>query len=298
MAHAICSVSLEPILQGVANNYVLKSTLYAYLRGKIPLVLGVALFDISDSSPQYLGKHAVAITGYSIIKETTVSSCESSFFLTASRIDRVYVHDDQVGPFARMVFDDTKLSLRVSNETIERESLSTSWRGKNGSLKSVRAVPDFLIIPVYHKIRIPFSLIHDLVISFNEFIESLKTKNILQRQQLEWDIYLTTVNELKKDIINSKNINGNYRKEILFENMPRFIWRATAYDVNNNKIVLDLLFDATDIEQGTFFVRAIEYDHILTKILHKVSKIKNLPSIFETRPEWRIIEWFRKQPFS
>jgi hypothetical protein len=295
MAYAIRSVSLEPIFQGVANHYVLKSTLYAYLRGKIPLVLGIDLFDISDSSPEYLGKHAVAITGYSI-KDTTASSCESSFSLTASRIDRIYVHDDQVGPFARMVFDDIKLSLRVSNETIERESLSTSWRAKNGSLECVRAVPDFLLIPVYHKIRIPFSLIQDVVISFNEFVAILRTKNIIQIQQLKWDIYLTTVNELKKDIINSKDINGNYRKGILLENMPRFMWRATAYDVSTR--VLDLLFDATDIEQGTFFVRAIEYNHVLTKILRKVSKVEWLASIFETRPDWRIIEWFKKQPFS
>ena len=76
-------------------------------------------------------------------------------------------------------------------------------------------------------------------------------------QRLEWEIYFTTINELKKDLLNSKTFNGSYREDALTENMPRFIWRATAH--NQDSPVLDLLFDATDIEQGNFFLRAIEH---------------------------------------
>ncbi|VAW67877.1 hypothetical protein MNBD_GAMMA09-184 [hydrothermal vent metagenome] len=80
--------------------------------------------------------------------------------------------------------------------------------------------------------------------------------------------------------------------------MPKYIWRATA--LNGDKAVLDLLFDATDIEQGAFFVRAIEYDQDLGKILRSVSKtniVDNLP----IQPTMRtllesIFYWFSLQP--
>ncbi len=288
MAQAIRSVSLEPLIEGVSDIFVLKGTLYAYLRGKIPLILCITLYDISNQrrkKVKYLGRHAVAITGYSLGGNIPDSVSLPGSLLKAYCIDKIYVHDDQVGPFARMNFDGIKVSL----SDIKADSLSTSF---NGSVNAVRAVPDTLIAPVYHKIRIPFNLVHDAINSFDAFIEDLRNiKAIPLLSQLVWDIYLTTVNDFKKDIIDlDLPLSIDYRKEILMTSMPRFIWRASAY--YDNKIMLDLLFDATDIEQGLFFIRAIEYEDVLSQILHAVSKTDTVKNLYQTTRAWGIFEWF------
>lgn len=228
MAHAVRSVSLEPIIQRVSDEYVLKGSIYAYLRGKIPLIMGADLYDASKKYASRLGKHALAAMGYSLGAKTTKPY--QGFLLRASRIDKIYVHDDQVGPFARMGFDDIKVLLE---DGVELGSLSTSWKGSDGKMGSVRAIPDFILVPAYHKIRIPFSVVHDEVFSFDTFIENLRNSKVVPLAgRLEWDIYLTTVNDLKKDLFDSKNLDGDYRKGVLLESMPRFMWRATAYNAD------------------------------------------------------------------
>jgi hypothetical protein len=76
--------------------------------------------------------------------------------------------------------------------------------------------------------------------------------------------------------------------------LPHFIWRAAA--THKGEKVLDLLFDATDVEQGQFFLRAIEYNQKLSKVLREISKVSSLEQTFQTTSEGKIIEWFKQQP--
>jgi hypothetical protein len=48
------------------------------------------------------------------------------------------------------------------------------------------------------------------------------------------------------------------RLAIATQSMPRFLWRAVAS--KNDNTVLDLVFDATDIETGEVLVLALVYD--------------------------------------
>ncbi len=294
MAHVIRNIGLEPILVHVRNHYILKGILYAYLKGSIPLIMGINLYDVTGKKVRFMGKHAVAITGYSLGLSEAEPFPNTGFLLRASRIDKIYVHDDQVGPFARMEFDGKKVALDQGKEA----SISTSWREDNGkgAVGSARAVAECVLIPIYHKLRITFETVHDSVLYFDLFFEQLREKDFLPSlvQRLEWEIYFTTINELKKDLLNSKTFNGSYRKDALTENMPRFIWRATAH--NQDSPVLDLLFDATDIEQGNFFLRAIEYDPLIAKILRIVAKEEAVVENFKESPTNRILEWFKEQP--
>jgi hypothetical protein len=295
MANVIRSVGLEAIIVDVSKHYILKSTLYAYLKGSIPLIMGINLYDVTGKKVGFMGKHAVAITGYNLGLSEAEPFPNTGFLLRASRIDKIYVHDDQVGPFARMKFDGKKVVLDQGKEA---STISTSWRGDNGkgAVGSARAVAECVLIPIYHKLRITFETIHDSVLFFDLFFEQLREKGFLPSlaQRLEWEIYLTTINELKKDLFNSKALNGSYRKNTLTENMPRFIWRATAH--NQDSPVLDLLFDATDIEQGNFFLRAIEHDLLIAMILRIVAKEEAVVKNFEESPANRILEWFKEQP--
>ena len=301
MAHAIRNVGLEPYLDNVSDEYVLKSTVYAYLRGCIPMILGVELWDISGDLHRSMGCHAVAVTGFSLGDDVPQPCGATQFSLKASCVDKLYVHDDQVGPFARMEFDETEVIVgqNDSGEDVLSRSLSTSWIGSNGQTGSARAVPTTLLIPLYHKIRIPFSAIHNAVVSFDAFIESLKEslKESLPptfNGRIEWDIYLTTSNILKSEIQKLDIARGEYYRDLLLKRMPRFLWRATAFQ--NGESLMDLIFDATDIEQGPFFVRAIEYDEDLSHFLRVVSKLDLIEQIYSTMTEWRIIRWFKDQP--
>lgn len=300
LAHAIRSIKLEPLYAGYKDEHILKSTIYAYLRSGIPLVLGIILVDTTNSPGRSAGRHAVAVTGYSIGNSVAKPYGVSNFNLMASKIDKLYVHDDQVGPFAKMEFlNEAQLdymdqeSGNLSNP--KTYHLSTSWKATDSTVGKVIAIPVLTLIPLYHKIRIPFETVHKVIVGFDIFMD-----NVLRQpgkmpasltSPIEWDIYLTSVNDLKEDLFSSKKIVGNYLKLILIKDMPKYIWRATAFC--GGVEVVDLLFDATDIEQGTYFICAIEYDVGLSRILRSISKDDNLKQKYETEPEWRIINWFR-----
>jgi len=193
-----------------------------------------------------------------------------------------------------MKFDGKKVVL----DREKKASISTSWRWYNGNsaMGSTRAVTENVLIPIYHKLRIPFATVCNSIMQFDFFFEQLREEGLLPSlaQRIEWEIYFTTINIFKKDLLNNKTFNGSYRKNILTGEMPRFIWRATAH--NQDSPVLDLLFDATDIEQGNFFLRAIEYDPIIAKVLRIVAKEEAVVKNFGESPANRILEWFKEQP--
>jgi hypothetical protein len=303
MAHAIRSVSLEPYAVSVDEEYVLKSTLYAYLRGRVPVLLGIQLAAEKDplaapigASHVLAGGHAVAATGYNLGLPSAQPFDATGFLLRASRIDKIYAHDDQVGPFARMVADGVRVLLDRGGPSLF--SLSTSF-GASGGVETHRAIPTVALVPLYHKIRIPFERVHDIIVFFDTFIEVLRQQippvgEVLLPSRLEWDIYLTTVNDFKGSILHMPALANNLRLEVLEADMPRYLWRATAYC--DDDLVLDLLFDATDIEQGTFFLRAVEYHGQFAALLRSISKEPTLAEWLRAGPYWPIIAWFQERP--
>lgn len=289
MAHAIQSVGLEPFLIGGENSYFyFKSYINAYLRFGIPILLGITLFDISGEELKFIGKHAVAITGFRIDKSIIN---DFDIDLKSSRINRIYVHDDQIGPFARMIFDENTTKVKKDNKKIDMISLSTSWKYNGADIGNIKAIPEILLVPLYHKIRIPLDRIYKYIYSFQAILNNLKAFiPHLISNNIEWNIYLIGVNELKKELFNNIAFKSNYCKKILLKNLPRFIWRATA--VINNKLIMDLLFDATDIEQGNNFIYAIEYDEMFSLILRNIFKETIIEEKAKREPVWEIIKWF------
>jgi hypothetical protein len=243
--------------------------------------MGMRLEDPSDpkSDP---GRHAVAVVGYSLGKPESIGYGPSGFLLRASQIDKIYVHDDQIGPFARMEFAAGGL-------------LRTSWPGALDVNMTRNAFPEILLFPLYHKIRIPFQTIHDSVVRFDKILEDMREGGPLPfSHRFEWDIYLSQVRDFKEDLFNTITLDPEYRRSVLSQSMPRFLWVATA--LSDGERMLDLLFDTTDIEQGKVFLRAVEHDSILSSVLRFISRDAQFISYFETSPEWRILDWFSHQP--
>jgi len=290
MAHAIKSVGLEPFAVNVSDHCSLKATAYAYLRAGIPMMLGFRLVDVSSSSSPYLiGHHAVAITGYSLGRAAPEALDNTDFLLKATRIDKIYAHDDQVGPFSRMVFDGN--TIDNNGEVIP--SILTSWRGDDGLIGSCRAVPYLLLIPIYHKIRIPFSAIQDVVFNFDRVLKIAAAGSGLfpSAQLFEWDIFLVSVNDFKEQIFQSEVIAEDARRNLLFQGFPRFLWQASLF--SDAFVKLDLLFDATDIEKGCFFLRVIEHDINFSENLRLLFRLDGIRENFEGSPAWPIVESFR-----
>lgn len=242
MAIAVRNVGLEPYIVAASSAYLLNSALYAYLRCRIPLILTFSLFDVVGNSQNRLGAHAVAVTGFSLGRPHPEAAPTTGFLLRATRVDRIYAHDDQVGPFSRMV-----------HQRSTQDYLATSWQGAG----IVEARPWFLLLPLYHKIRIPFEYIHDAILELDLFLELIRPHLYPGLPRVEWDIFLTTVSEFKSDLLHAlRPLIGVAIERTLTANLPRFLWRVTARC--GDECHLELLFDATGIAQQKLLVHFIE----------------------------------------
>ncbi len=288
MAYAIRDLSLDPYLVYPANQFITQGSIYAYTRGKIPSLLGFDLYDQNNDEAR--GKHAVAITGYSISDLYTANN--NSINLLSSRIDKFYVHDDQVGPFSRMILDNN--AITTSYNVTFPFHLKTFWADSAGNIGNYIALPTIILLPLYHKIRISYATILNCVIYFNSYIDFLVKHNFLIiSDSLEWDIYLSTINDFKIEFLEEKLVTGQVLFDILSSPLPHFIWRATAR-LNGNP-VLDILFDATDIEQGDFFLNMIEYEDGICKNLRKYSKIDTVYDSYAASPAGEILHYLRNK---
>lgn len=291
MAHAVRDIGLEPYKIGVEDPSWLKASVSAYMRAGVPVVLAGQLVDTSVTPNMLMGGHAIAIIGY---RSETCNPMPllANFHLKASKINKLYVHDDQIGPFAKMDIDGKTVTLDGQNYL----SLWSSWKGRNGRGKigDGRFVPQAVLVPLYHKIRIPYEIVFDIVLAFDESINKLKSKNLFPIQEtFEWDIYLVKVNKLKEKFLESDDLSEDLREEILIGKMPKYIWRAQAYV--NNKLVLELLFDATDIEQGKMLFKVIGYDYDLYCYLVGLSKDDSYLKSARGTDCYQIFNWLSNQ---
>jgi hypothetical protein len=290
MARAIRVIGLEPFYVGAGDADVIKTTAYAYLRGRVPLILGLALFDGAPRQHQRLkGKHAVAVTGFSLGHATAAPHGKTGFLLEASRIDKLYAHDDQVGPFARMEFDGTMEDFEVAGNPIRSWSLKTSWKRSDGAL-GMRAIPTMFLIPLYHKIRIPYESAERIVRTFDAILTHTG-KTVLGGQRFTWDIYLSLGSDAKSEIISEGSLLGEPRQIFLTTPLPRFLWRARAR--LGSQVAFDLFFDATDIEQGRLLVHILEYISQVSDAARLAANDSQVQDETRADPVHNVFEWFR-----
>lgn len=296
MSDAIRDVGLEPFLVNVANEYNLKSAVYSFLKAGVPVAFAIVIVDASVSPSPIIGYHAVAVTGYSLGRSAPIPEAPSGFLSMASRIDKIYVHDDQIGPFARMNVDGRRVivTLDPAKPPESFVSLSTSWWGQSRIIGSARAVPKTILVPLYHKIRITYDVIERTVINFDSAIESFRAGGLLPslNGRIEWDIYLSTNNVLKEELLSSNGYVALNRKEVLTEKMPRYIWRSIS-SIGGQRL-MELVFDATDIEQGNFFLMAVKCDAPFFTALKSICSVPSAAPVIDKGLVKSIFDWVRK----
>ncbi|WP_437753955.1 hypothetical protein [Sorangium sp. So ce1389] len=285
MASAVHAVGLEQTIIRASDESILKGAAYSYVRGKVPVLLLGDLVDVSDpGKPVFLGRHAIVVTGYSLSNRPPKPG-SLEILLQSSRIDRIYCHDDQVGPFARMA--DSEITLPDESGTpAPTFALTTSYLDDNGQRGNVRFLPESLLVPLYHKVRILFDDVVNELRAFELFL----SKHLPDIQiSLNWDVYLASSNELKVEIRENPEWAAG-RRTLLELGMPKFVWRARA--TLDSVPQFEIFFDATGIAYGSYCFKVAEFDRKLGDVLRAMAADVNLFARMKADRWWRVIGEF------
>lgn len=264
IADAIRSVGLEPLAIRGSNTTMVRVAAAAYLRSGIPCILLSRVIDVATKKE--LGRHAVAVNGYSFGKLEPKPWHKNASLFRAATIDRLYCHDDQIGPYAALEFDPGgSITAGIDEDRIEIQ-------------------PENLIVPLYHKIRIPVATIIDKIVALDATVELLRSARMLPlKNRLVWDIYLNDIGRLRTRLFDSDLPNA-LRLSRLKKSYPRYVWCATARV--GDEIQFILLFDATDLLQAEQFLDCIPFN---ASVCSSLAVVSGNPDI---RNSDRVFAWF------
>jgi hypothetical protein len=208
----------------IVSNKYLKKILNAYSSIGIPVILVVNV-----PNGEYYGLHAITISGYKQKSPNAIPPQPETSWLS-NNIEKIYAHDDQWGPFARIDFQ---------NEA----ELITPWTLllANGSPTYVTNI----VVPLYPKIRISYENIEAIVLGLDTILSLFLGEQLIA--DLVWDIKIQFSEDYKFSIKNS-TLDSSEKLNRLTKSLPKYIWDATCY-IGENK-VFEFTFDATDVNSG------------------------------------------------
>lgn len=242
--YAVRHVGLDPVVvranNEVAGTSVILGNVYSYLGLGISVVV---LGDIVNEDGEKKGGHAITVNGYHLAENYNGRGCGSSK-LRAGLIDKLYVHDDQMGPYARAEIQDDGVCgrwLLKHDDTHYQMELVKIF------------VPKFLVIPVYQKIRVSYDEVWTCAYEFDRIICVLPEL----RGAMEWDITLRASNCIKSLVRQETVIPSEERLRFLTTGLPKYVWELTLY-CNGTKWAM-FCIDATDSGQGLNVAASIFY---------------------------------------
>lgn len=245
ICNSIRKLDLEPEVFHITPHVPLVSLLYSYMKMGIPVLLVVNIHGV--------GLHALTLVGYSLTQNSVLPN-KGSLHLLGTKIDKFYVHDDQIGPYSRL-FVKPPLEQKDYRAPVSFEG---SWKSPSDGT-FLPLTPTAVIVPVYNKIRLKFSDVLKPLERLNLILEYLEGA----WGSGEWDIHLVTTKEFKEEI---KVLQRHDRlQSILLAPHPRFIWRSIL--TVQDKMVLELLADATDVQLNCPFYQCIVFDPSLKGLL-------------------------------
>ena len=142
-----------------------------------------------------------------------------------------------------MVWPALSADVRLQDST----ELLTSWRG------DVRSEMEFVVLPIYHKIRVPYAEIHDLILTADKYLEAVRDHFEVERA--EWDIYLATASDFKTAVRDEYPALGFDLRGSLYRALSRFLWRASL--IVGWEMQADFLFDATGVATHELLVHMV-----------------------------------------
>ena len=211
-----------------------KRIIYAYLRMGLPVLLFIK-GDGADS------EHLVTATGYCEAPQTPRR--DSDISCVAEQLERLYVHDDQLGPFARYGFtEDGRLDTKCAAPETEPELME-----ETANLLT-------LFVPLSAEIRLKYDQVFAPVSDFDALLYPRSTNP----EDVVWDIYLSKSNDYKADTLSKEWLKANVRSDLASRLLPKYVWVARAFV--GTVPLLELLFDATDLHTGFFCLGLTWFD--------------------------------------
>ncbi|EKT4485761.1 C39 family peptidase [Shewanella algae] len=222
-------------------------TVKTYIDSKIPLILGVDVYEKKGSELEPLDGHAVTIVGYK--KQS------------GPKQRAIYVHDDRLGPFARAAFvslDKDQFEPHVEwGLELQQKNDCGEWEAPHEVL-----VLNSLIIPTPHKVRLPSSYARktcdEIVSGYHQMRKDLidklgeaDTENL--STNLSYDIILSEISDIRQELLKQKftedvELLNKEKVKFLTGSYARFQWVA-SFNFDGEPI-FKVIFDATNIPQG------------------------------------------------
>jgi len=251
----------------------------AYASCKLPIVLGLDVFrlekDSSDKNFKYIGKHAVTITGYktgNLVEDE--ARVNDEFVSVSDQVTEFFVHDDQIGPYAKVGIQRTPISVGDGNHGLPETVFEGDIEGylhlevDNLETKYQRAyLPAIMLVALPPKVRIRYEYIKQTCLSFNGRLKDLTKINRevlstypISKHGVTWSIQLKTVNSYKSELF-EKKFKRCSKENILSSSCPKYVWVASAF--HGEAQLFDFMFDATGIEQGGVFMETIYYNEAI-----------------------------------
>ena len=173
--------------------------------------------------------HATVISGYSLDEN--------------GKMDGIYIHDDNYGPYTRVKFEDNDGIL---------------WKYKAGEYADEIVCLHGLIIPLYPKIRLSYI---EVANNLKCLRDQIAGSNIDAKQtDVSVEIKLAEGKNYKKDILENYDAfddHGRCTGKIMEMLLPRFVWILRSI---GNELIYDILLDST----ATKDIRAVA-KHYLKK---------------------------------
>lgn len=225
----------NPILM----NPELKRIIYAYNSVGIPILFGYKISDGKNKGEN----HIVAVVGYRLDGNFKNNYDDpDKLNLKADQVIRFYAHNDQVGPYAKIILDGDEYQILTCNI---------------GNEISIKAKTKSIIIPLHDSIRVKFEDIKESISELNDILVIStfwhhEINKIESEFCIEWDIRLEYSNKYKERILNNSNIDRDVRIKVSESSYPKFIWLCTATLYLNDEQfeLMDILYDPTDVPTG------------------------------------------------
>lgn len=217
-----------------------KAFIYAYLKMGLPVLLFIGFNS---------GGHLITATGYREPQPGHIYS--GSTALLSDGIERMYVHDDGIGPYSRLGFNDAQGHLETS------WPLQGDWNQREPAALVAVAVP---IVP---DVRIQYEQVYEQAAVFNQLLVVL-CQGIFPDEPLPlvWDIYLSYSNEYKADQLQNPPGSLTQVQRIASRMLPKYVWVARVRRASC--LLLEMVFDATDLHTGFYCLFTSAYGPLRT----------------------------------
>jgi len=221
------------VIGAFVSNLSLKKIINAYSPIGIPIILIIRV-----PTDTIHGWHAITVSGFKQKAPQLIPSKPEISWL-ADNIEKIYAHDDQWGPFARITL----------NNVAELETPWTIFHPQRNPTYVAN-----IVVPLYPKIRISYENIESIVLGLDRILTFFLGNQAIA--DFVWDVKIHYSQTFKKHIQGS-NLEDEEKISLISSNMPKYLWVATCHV--GGFMILDFTFDATDVNNGMIGEHVICY---------------------------------------